>query len=145
MTPVERSREQTQERLERFFIALRGRDGIARFRLRVPTDGANHGYGISFDREVRIEARHASDPERTSDFIEIAWVPEGTLVFPRFDGKLSVCTNSNPDACYIELDGSYTAPLGTAGQIFDAAIDRRIAQATAREVLKDLKAAAEKA
>jgi hypothetical protein len=142
-TTVERPTEQTRERLERFFVSLRGRDGIARLRLRVPTDGAKHGYGISFDREVRVEARQTNDAERPCDFIEIAWMPEGTLVLPRFDGKLSVCANSNPDACYIELDGSYTPPFGAAGQIFDAAIGHRIAQATAREFLKDLKAAAE--
>jgi len=43
----------------------------------------------------------------------------------------------------VELDGAYVPPFGPAGQLFDATIGRRIAQATAREFLKDLKASIE--
>jgi len=113
-------------------------------RLRVPTDGATHGYGISFDREVRIEARPIGDSQHLCDLIEIAWAPEGALVFPRFEGRLSVWSDEETHVTYVELDGSYTPPFGAAGQLFDLTIGRRIAQATAREFLKDLKQALER-
>lgn len=136
--------KQAQRGLERFFISLRGKDGVARLRLRVPTDGAPSGYGISLDREVRVEARAARDADDLNDIIEIAWMPEGIAVFPRFDGSLTVSGEDDPNVSYIELDGAYTPPFGATGQLFDAAIGRRIAQATAREFLKDVKAAIER-
>ena len=141
-TLVERSVEQTQEGLERFFALLRSGNGVARFRLRVPTDGAPHGYGISFDREVRIEARRRGAGV-ADDAIEISWFPEGTLVFPIFEGTLVVRSASDRNVSRIELEGSYTPPFDVAGMLFDAAIGHRIAQATAREFLKDLKNAIE--
>ena len=140
---IDRPIQTTREGLERFFLSLRGKDGIARLHLRVPTDSAPHGYGISLDREVRIEARPAGS-EFGQAFIEIAWMAEGLLVFPRFDGKLRIFRNGDPNHTRIELEGSYTPPFGPAGQLFDAAIGHRIAQRTAREFLKDLKDAVEK-
>jgi len=49
----------------------------------------------------------------------------------------------DPSVSHIELDGSYIPPFGAARQLFDAAIGRRIAQPTAREFLKDVKAVIE--
>ena len=72
----------------------------------------------------------------------ISWLPEGTGVFPAFRGTLMVRSENGTSA--IELDGTYTPPFGAAGQVFDATIGHRIAQATARELLKDLKAAVER-
>lgn len=140
-TRVGRSVEQTRTALDRFFLSLKASDGAARLRLRVPTGGPTKQYGLSFDREVRIEARPVREPEH--NVFEISWVPEGTAVFPRFDGKLFVTGFGNPNVSYVEVDGWYTAPFGAAGQIFDAAIGQKIARATAREFLKDLKVAIE--
>jgi len=139
---VQRSVAETRTALERFFASLKRADGVARLRLRVPTDGAQNGYGISLDREVRIEARsipHTGNAEQ----IEISWMPEGMLVFPRFDGTLTVSADTAAHGSRIELDGCYTPPFGAAGQLFDAAIGHRIAQRTAREFLNDLKDAVE--
>ncbi len=141
--PVHRSVEQTHLALEGFFVSLKAPDGIARLRLRVPADGPMKPYGLSVDREVRVEARRVREPE-DAGVVEISWMPEGTAVLPRFDGKLIVTGFGNPNLSYVELDGWYTPPFGAAGQIFDAAIGQRIAQATAREFLKDLKDAVER-
>lgn len=141
-TLVHRSVEQTRAGLKRFFLLLRGKDGVARMRLRVPTDGARNGYAISLDREVRVEA-HSARNEGNDDSIRIAWIPEGTMVFPTFEGRLLVRDESDPGVSRIELDGAYAPPFGAAGQLFDVTIGRRIAEATAREFLKDLKASVE--
>ena len=142
-TPVSGSVERTQAELERFLLSLRGGNGVARLRLRVPMDGIF--FGISLDRDVRIEAHRTRDAENLNDVIRIAWTPEGTMVFPSFEGTLIVWSEGDPNLSYIELDGSYKPPLGTAGQVFDATIGQSIAHATAREFLKDLKAAIESA
>jgi hypothetical protein len=136
-TTVDLSPEQARAGIERFFVSLEGSDGISRMRLRVPTDGAPHGYAISLDREVRIEAE-IKDP------VKIRWVPEGSTIFPIFEGELHLSPNGESRRTVIELDGAYTPPFGPAGQIFDAAIGHRIAKRTAYEFLKDLKAAVEK-
>jgi len=143
VAPVKRSAAETQAAIERFFLSLEGADGVARLRLRVPAGSSGHG--ISLDREVRVEARAVHQSNGAPGVIEIVWMPEGTGIFPRFDGTLIVTGFGNSDASFIELDGIYTPPFGAAGQVFDAAIGRQIARSTAREFLKDLKAAVEKA
>lgn len=62
---------------------------------------------------------------------------------PKFEGTLVVWGEGERNRSYIELDGAYRPPLGTAGQILDEAIGHRIAESTAREFLKDLKRAVE--
>ena len=127
-------------RLETFFAALGKGKGVARMRLRVPTDGVMHE--IAIDREVCVEARRTRGEATLNDLMLITWVPEGTAVFPTFEGILIV--RAVDDASAIELDGTYTPPFGVAGQVFDATIGHRIAESTARELLKDLKAAVER-
>jgi hypothetical protein len=136
---VDGSAEQSMLRLEQFFESLRDRNGVARLRLRVPTNGPADG--LALDREVRVEARRPRGEASLNDLMLITWVPEGTGVFPAFEGILIVRSENGTSS--IELDGTYTAPFGTAGQVFDAAIGHRIAESTARELLKDLKAAIE--
>ena len=138
-TGVDCTVDQASQGIARFFNSLKGKDGIARMRLRVPGDGPV--LGIAIDREVRIEVQPAAEGR----MMNVTWQPEGTVALPTFEGALVVGSNGDPRATYLELDGSYTPPFGVAGQIFDAAIGKRIAQATAREFLKDLKSAIEKA
>ncbi len=140
---IDRPADQAQEALERFFAALTGKAGP--LRLRVPFDGATANYGIYFDRDVLVEARRARDEGNLNDVVSIKWFPEGTAVLPSFSGTLIACGEEDPSRSYIELDGSYTPPLGSAGQVFDATIGHRIAQATARELLSDIKTAIERA
>jgi hypothetical protein len=128
---------QTEARVESYFASRRGLDGIARMRLRVPVDGM--AQGLSLDREVRIEAWRDRDDQKLNDLIRIRWTPEGSVIFPRFEGTLVVWGEDDPELSFIELDGDYEPPLGGAGELFDEAIGHRIAQSTAREFLKDLK------
>jgi hypothetical protein len=137
---VDGSAERNMLRLERFFESLRGKDGVSRLRLRVPTDGP--AQGLAIEREVRVEARRPRGEASLNDLMLITWLPEGTAVFPAFQGMLIVRSENGTSS--IELDGNYTPPFGVAGQVFDATIGHRIAQSTARELLKDLKAAVER-
>ncbi len=143
ITPVERSVKQTHAALDQFFSSLEASDGVARLRLRVPMRLPAKQYGLSIDREVRIEVRPVRNPGHDAEVMDISWAPEGTAIFPRFEGRLFVTGFGNAAMSYVELDGYYTPPFGAAGQIFDATIGQRIAQTTAREFLADLKAAIE--
>ncbi len=138
-TAIDCSVEQASKGIDCFLDSLKGRDGVARLRLRVPADGPM--LGIAIDREVRIEVR---PPSEVGGAMAMGWKPEGTVALPTFEGTLVAQSDGDPNVTYLDLDGSYTPPFGAAGQLFDAAIGKRIAQATAREFLKDLKAAIEK-
>ncbi len=126
--------EQTEAGLRAFFAAREDANGLTRMRLRVSMDGA-----LSLDREVRIEAREGRDEGNLNNLVRIAWEPEGTVIFPRFEGTLLAWGEDDPAKSFIELRGHYTPPLGAAGQVFDELIGFAIAQATAREFLLDIK------
>ncbi|HZV76998.1 MAG TPA: hypothetical protein VFF63_04445 [Candidatus Babeliales bacterium] len=142
VAPLERSVEQAHRGLERFLIERRGDDGVARLRLHVPTSGPKTIYGISLDREVRVEACGTCAAGNSSAAIQISWMAEA-MVFPRFKGTLCVRSEGHPARSYIELDGSYVPPSDETRTHFDATIGDEIAHATAREFLKDLKLAIE--
>ncbi len=131
---VEVPAEEAEAGLMAFFDAREDASGVTRMRLRVPMDGA-----FALEREVRISARETRDDQNLNNLLRIAWEPEGSVMFPRFEGTLVVWGEDDPASSFVELSGEYTPPLGAAGQVFDEAIGYRIAQATAQQFLGDIK------
>jgi len=117
-----------------FFEAREDAEGVTRMRLRVPMDGK-----LALEREVRFEAHQTRDEQNLNNLIEIAWQPEGTVMFPRFEGTLVVWGEDDPASSFVELSGHYTPPLGAAGQVFDEIIGFKIAQTTAKQFLAEIK------
>jgi hypothetical protein len=70
--------------------------------------------------------------------LDVSWTPKDGGPYPRFSGTLSVAEDG-AGWSRIEIDGSYRPPFGIAGAVFDAAVGQRIAQATASELLAELK------
>jgi len=70
--------------------------------------------------------------------LDVSWTPKDGGPYPSFSGTLSVAQEA-VGWSRVEIDGSYRAPFGLAGAAFDAAIGQRIAQATASELLAELK------
>ncbi|MBV8298663.1 MAG: hypothetical protein JO083_03755 [Candidatus Eremiobacteraeota bacterium] len=70
--------------------------------------------------------------------LDISWEPRDGGPYPSFSGTLSAAEDAIGWS-RIEIDGTYKAPFGVAGAAFDAAVGRRIAQATAAELLAELK------
>ncbi len=127
--------EQTEAGLSAFFAARQDSDGVTHMRLRVPMDGS----ALSLEREVRVQAQVGRDDDNLNNVVRIAWEPENSVIFPRFEGTLLAWGEDNPTESSIELRGHYTPSLGAAGQVFDETIGYEIAQATAREFLRDIK------
>lgn len=117
-----------------FFEAREDANGTTRMRLRVPMDDM-----VALEREVRFEAHQTRDEQNLNNLIRIAWQPEGSVMFPRFEGTLVVWGEEDPAQSFIELAGHYTPPLGAAGQIFDEIIGFKIAQTTAQQFLTEIK------
>lgn len=132
---VECAVEATEAGLIAFFEVRQGVDGITRMRLRVVLDGSH----VAIEREVRVTAQVGRDNDNLNDLVRITWQPEGTVVFPQFEGTLVAWGEDDPAKSFIELRGHYAPPLGAAGQVFDEVIGFKIAQATAHEFLRDIK------
>ena len=68
----------------------------------------------------------------------IAWEPKGGGPFPTFEGTLTFAQESS-EFSRLEIDGQYTPPLGPIGMVFDLTLGKKIASATAGELLARLK------
>ena len=65
--------------------------------------------------------------------------PSGHGAFPRFVGTLKVEADEDYGTCSLAIEGAYDPPLGLLGDAFDAAVGRKIAKATARQLLRELR------
>ena len=71
--------------------------------------------------------------------IAVTWEPEGGGPFPTFTGFISVEQDERYNSSSLLLEGTYEPPFGVTGVAFDAAFGRRIASATAHELLHALR------
>lgn len=132
--------DQAQARIEGFFDGRRGLDGKVRFPLRVAF-GVGTANGFALDHEVCVDARVGRDDQNLNDLIRLSWTADDDFPLPRFAGTLVAWAEGNPKLTFIELDGTYSAPLHGVGEVFDEAIGRKIAQRTAKDLLAQIAAA----
>ncbi len=121
--------------LERFFSTNADAKGRVLLTLYAPVPG------LRTDLEKRVvvtlgEIQTGSDMIPT---IHLQWEPEGGGPFPTFKGTLTVEAGDDYSDCAIALRGEYEPPFGAAGKTFDAAMGRKIAGATARELLERIR------
>ena len=119
-------------------------DGTVRIALRLPI-------GLFTERRTLIERRviatlyplrSISDPHPT---YSVTWAPRGGAPFPEFAGALAVVKSPHDDCFSLIVSGHYEPPFGGAGAMFDAALGRRIAHASARDLLRSIADYVEKA
>jgi hypothetical protein len=123
--------------LAAFIADHRVGDGTVRIALRLPIS-------LFADRRTSIQRRVVAtlyplrsieDPNPT---YSVTWSPEGGGPFPGFAGALAV-EKTPPDDCFgLVLSGHYEPPFGAAGALFDAALGRRIAHTSARDLLRSI-------
>jgi len=107
--------------------------------LKVAGDVLGLPGGITVGREVLAAFAPIGDElERRHQQLEIHWRPKGGGPFPTFKGTLAM-TQLDLGRCLLVLDGEYEPPFGAAGEAFDIAFGRKIAHATARELLHSIK------
>jgi hypothetical protein len=90
-----------------------------------------------------VELRRAHRPQDMTPRYAIHWEAEGGGLYPNFDGELSVEADEDYNAFWFVLNGTYVPPGGVPGQLFDAAIGRHIAEATARGLLIEMRSETE--
>ncbi len=92
---------------------------------------------VKLDREVvaTLTTPKGAWPQNRFEF---TWGPKAGGAYPTFEGHLDV-EDDGPARCRLVLTGSYQPPYGIAGKAFDAALGKRIAVATIRELLDTLR------
>ncbi len=94
-------------------------------------------------KDVIAQFSRVEDERHLEWISEVRWAPKGGGPYPTFDGSIRIQADENYGSCTLILKGTYEPPLGALGQIFDAALGRRIAKATARTLLRELADAVE--
>lgn len=95
---------------------------------------------ITLEKGVRARYAAAGDPMHFDEPWHVSWDPEPGGVYPSFSGVLTVRADEDYDSANLELAGSYAAPLGPAGMLFDKALGIKIASSTVQALLAKISA-----
>jgi len=90
---------------------------------------------------ISLEPAHR--PADMTPRYRVHWEAEGGGPYPVYDGILTIGADNDYNTFWLVLDGAYAPPGGVPGQVFDAVIGHRIATASARGLLTDIRAAVE--
>jgi hypothetical protein len=99
--------------------------------------------GIELGVEVALEVQSVTDGEAAGGLspvtrVAIGWqAARAPSFFPLMSGHLSAWPLTTSET-QIELEGSYTPPLGALGVAIDAAVGRRVADAAVRRFVEDV-------
>ncbi len=114
-------------------------------RLTVPLKSLGLPSELGLSQSVRIsfssKRRGPLTTGRGNEGMSLEWAAEGGGLFPTFEGTLILRPHSGQTE--LELKGGYTPPLGEIGAAFDAVVGNKIARATIRILLENLRAALE--
>jgi len=100
--------------------------------LGVPSD-------ITLERDVTAKFETVEDPRHLTKPLHVTWSPTKGGPYPTFSGSLTISEDEDYGNCILTLSGAYEPPLGVVGKGFDAVIGRRIAIATARRLLEQIR------
>ncbi len=137
--------------IERFFDERRPVDAKGdpvapiRMALRSPITLPALQTEIVLQRDVVATIAPQVKAEGALATFHVVWEPAGGGPFPRFEGTLTAASDEGYDSFSLILDGTYLPPFGLGGAAFDAALGHRIALATARNLLSDVRDGVERA
>jgi hypothetical protein len=97
--------------------------------------------GLTLERDVTVRVEYVPQPDSAPALLYICWEPDASL-FPSFDGTLRA-EPAGEAACTLSIAGTYDAPGGVAGQLFDAVVGVRIAHGTLEKLLTQFRDAIE--
>lgn len=121
---------------ERYFTVHRSGQTPGTFSLAVDTSKVGLPGKVQARHDVRMRYEISKDANG-QPLIALTWDPDDRFV-PKFSGALSGELSEDGKA-RLTLEGTYDAPLGPVGAVFDAVLGHRIAAATADAFLQDVK------
>jgi hypothetical protein len=95
-----------------------------------------HDVNVSFS-----ESGDGAYVRRSADTLGVTWESTGGGAYPHFSGSIHIEPLHSHSR--LILEGSYEPPFGAAGQLFDAVVGRRIAEAAAARLLASLRSSLE--
>lgn len=98
---------------------------------------------IVLQRDIVVTLKELAERDASLARVRVDWEPAGGGPFPRFHGAISAEPSEGYDGLCLVLDGAYEAPAG-GGESFDLAVGHRIALATARSLLGEIRDAVER-
>jgi len=107
--------------------------------LRVEPSDLGLPAGLTLARDVNARFEATDDPTHLTKPVKVSWSPAGGGPFPTFNGTLTISEDEDYGSCILTLSGEYEPPLGLVGKGFDAVIGHRIAIATARRLLEQVR------
>ena len=98
--------------------------------------------GIKLERSVVVHVDYMAKLGGEHAQLHVGWEPDGTSIFPSFEGTL-LATPTGERTCTLTIEGSYDAPGGVVGQMFDAVVGVQIARGTLETLLEGFRDAAQ--
>jgi hypothetical protein len=130
---------QAAARLQSFYAAHGSADGdVVRLSLQASVDVPGVPNPVVLQRAVIATIHKNHLPADMTPRYRVEWAPEVPGPFPLFGGELFV-EGDNYETFVLSLAGDYTPPLGLLGKGFDALVGKRIADATASNLLERIK------
>lgn len=135
---------QAARQLKRFFDAHEGSEpDTITLKLGVNVHVPGSSVPLTLQRGVVATIRAHHLPADMTPRYSVHWAPAEPGPFPAFEGELVIEGNDDYDTFALRLSGDYTPPGGLLGKGFDAVIGHRVAQATATDLLGEIKDAIE--
>jgi len=130
---------QAAARLQSFFARNGSPDGdVVHLNLQANVDVPGVPAPVVLQRAVVATIHKNRLPADMTPRYRVEWAPEKPGPFPLFGGELFV-DGENYESFVLSLSGDYTPPLGLVGKGFDAIVGKRIAEATASNLLERIK------
>jgi hypothetical protein len=96
--------------------------------------------GATIGKNVLVRYERGRDPMHFDEPWRVLWTPEESGPYPDFAGELIVRADEAHPGAVLELHGDYAPPLGAVGRAFDMVLGAKIASATARALLAQIRA-----
>ncbi|MFY9780044.1 MAG: hypothetical protein WAJ85_05975 [Candidatus Baltobacteraceae bacterium] len=112
--------------------------------LRAPVMLPSLRTAIVLQRDIVVTLQELAEREASPARVRVDWEPAGGGPFPRFHGAMLAEPSEGYDGFCLVLDGAYEPPPGGGGESFDLAVGHRIALATARSLLGEVRDAVER-
>jgi hypothetical protein len=90
---------------------------------------------LSLAHDVLVRFRKGRDADDLNDTFYLDWEPSGEGPYPSFSGTMNVYAAPDPRESGLEIDGTYDAPGGFFGRLFDAFIGRRMARVSLADLV----------
>ena len=131
---------QANVRLGHYFRSVGNRDGdTLKFTLIVGIDIPGFAKSVNLSRSVIATVQRKQLPGDMAPRYRVQWAAEVPGPFPLFSGELLVEGEEDYDSFSLRLTGGYTPPLGMLGGGFDAVLGKRLAAATAEDLLRRIR------